>query len=122
MIGFHGRIEERNAQTVTRKPPIGEANLGALIAAVIGSILGLFSLGLAPAIMTGRVQYLAQAPTLNVVCFFFSGITAWFLGGQLGPRFGRLFGEQGGHIAGGIGGGLVPVGAVVALGWYLVTH
>jgi hypothetical protein len=107
---------------MARKPSIGEANLGALIGGVIGSILGLFALGLAPAVMTGKLQYLVQAPILNVMSFFVSGASGWSVGGQLGPRVERFLGEQDAHIAGGIIGGLFPVLAIAAFGWYLVTH
>lgn len=110
------------AQTMTRRPPFGEANLAALIAAVIGCIGGLFALGIAPSIITGNIQFLAATPMLNVISFFLSGVIGWFIGGQIGPRLQRFFGDQGGLITGGIIGGLVPVAGMIGTGWYLVTH
>ena len=107
---------------MSHKPTIGEANLSALIAGVIGAIGGLFALGLAPAIVEGKPEYLAQAPILSVISFFLCGCLGWFIGGQLGPRLHRFFGVQPGYIVGGIIGGLFPVLGITGLGWYLVTH
>lgn len=107
---------------MARKPPIGEANLAALIAAVIGSIGNLFALGIPYAFLTHKAENLFVAPILNVICFFAGGVVAWFIGGQLGPRFEPLFGEKNGYLVGGIIGGLLPVAAVGTWGWYLVTH
>lgn len=104
------------------RPPIGEANLAALIAAVIGCIGGLFALGIAPSIITGNIQFLAAYPVFNVVSFFLSGIIGWFMGGQIGPRLQRWFGNQGGLITGGIIGGIIPVAGMIGAGWYLSTH
>ena len=107
---------------MTRKPPFGEANLAALIAAVLGSIAGLFALGLIPAILARNPHFLAAAPTLNVVSFFLCGGAGWVLGGQIGPRLVEPFGEKRGFIAGGIIGGVIPVMAIAAAGWYLATQ
>lgn len=107
---------------IPRKPPIGEANLAALIAAVIGCIGGLFALGVAPSIITGNLQFLAAYPIFNVVSFFLCGAFAWFLGGQIGPRLQRILTEQGGLIAGGLIGGILPVAGMIGAGWYLSTH
>jgi hypothetical protein len=103
------------------RPRFGEANLSALIGAALGSVGGLFSLGLVPAIVTRRPEYLVAAPTLSVFSFFVSGAVAWVLGGQLGPRLARLLGERAGLIAGGILGGLLPLAGLAALGWHLAT-
>lgn len=107
---------------MSHKPPFGEANLAALIAAVVGSIGGLFALGLVPAIVARNPQFLAATPTMNVICFFLCGVMGWFLGGQLGPRLHGLFGEKHGHIVGGVIGGLLPVLGIAAIGWYLTTQ
>jgi len=106
---------------MSRRPSIAEANLAALIAAVIGSIGGLFALGIAPAIITGNPQFLASVPTLNVISFFVCGVIGWLLGGQLGPRLETPFGEKNGYIVGGIIGGLLPVTGVAAFGWFMAT-
>jgi len=108
--------------TMPHKPSIGEANLSALIAAVIGSIGGLFALGIAPAIIARNPQWIAQFPKLNVISFLLCGAVGWFLGGQIGPRLEPILGEKTGYIVGGIVGGLVPVLAVVAFGWYMATN
>jgi len=107
---------------MSRKPSFAEPNLAAMIAAVIGSICGLFALGIAPALITGNPRFLAAVPTLNVICFFLCGVFGWLLGGQLGPRLEGLFGEKNGYIIGGILSGLLPVLAVIAFGWYMAMH
>ena len=104
------------------KPTIGEANLSALIAGVVGAIGGLFALGLAPAIVLGKPQYLASTPIMSVFSFALCGVLGWFIGGQIGPRLHRFFGIKPGYIVGGIIGGLCPILAITMLGWYLVTH
>ena len=105
-----------------RKPSPGEANLAALIAAVVGSIGGLFALGLVPAIISRNPQFLAVAPKLNVISFFICGAVGWLVGGQLGPRMQEVLGERNGYIAGGIIGGMIPVLSVAAIGWDLATQ
>jgi hypothetical protein len=104
------------------KPTLGQANLAALIGMVIGSILGLFALGLVPAIITRQPGFLAIAPKLNIISFFICGGVGWVLGGQIGPRIYHLFGPKNAHIIGGVIGGLAPVIAVAAIGWYLATQ
>ena len=101
----------------SRRPPIGEANLAALIAGVIGSIGGLFALGLVPAILYRAPEWLVRWPKHNLFSFFLCGSVAWLLGGQIGPRLQRLFGVQNGHIVGGIIGGIIPVAGIVTFGW-----
>ena len=105
-----------------RKPTFGQANLAALIALGTGSIFGLFALGSIPAVVAREPQFLAVAPTMNIISFFVCGGVGWFLGGQIGPRLEGLLGDQKGHIAGGIIGGLVPVSIVAGYGWYLATQ
>jgi len=101
---------------------MGEANLAALIAAVIGSIGGLFALGLIPAIIARNPQFLAAAPTMSVFSFFICGGIGWFLGGQIGPRLEGTFGIKRGNTVGGIIGGGIPVMTIAAIGWYLATQ
>lgn len=104
-----------------RRPTIGEANLAALIGAVIGSVGGLFAVGLIPAIVTRKLQYLIAAPTLSVICFFGSGVLAWFIGGQIGPRLEGFLSHRAANITGGIIGGLLPLSALAYWGWRLAT-
>ena len=110
-----------SARPMARKPTIGEANLAALIGAVIGSVGGLFAVGLVPAIVTRKLQYLITAPTLSVICFFASGAVAWLLAGQIGPRLEGLLGVRAANITGGILGGLIPLSALAYWGWRLAT-
>ena len=63
-------------------------------------------------------EWLVRWPKLNLFSFFLSGTLAWLIGGQVGPQLQRLLGEKNGYIAGGIIGGMIPVAALVALGWY----
>ena len=111
----------RSTLPMARKPTIGEANLAALIGAVIGSVGGLFAVGLIPAIVTRKLQYLIAAPTLSVVCFFGSGAIAWLLAGQIGPRLERLLGIRTANVIGGIIGGLLPLSGLAYWGWHLAT-
>ncbi len=104
------------------KPSFGQANLAALIALAVGSILGLFALGSIAAIVAREPQWLAVAPKANIFSFFVCGAVGWLLGGQIGPRLEKLLGLRNGHIVGGIVGGLVPVAIVAGYGWYLATQ
>lgn len=105
-------------KNMTLRPPIGEANLAALIGGVIGSIGGLFALGLAPTIIYHAPEWLVRWPKLNFFSFCICGIIAWLIGGQIGPRLRGILGERGGLITGGIIGGLLPVAGVVVFGWF----
>ena len=104
------------------KPSLGEANLSALIASVIGSIGGLFALGLIPAIIARNPEFLAVAPKMNILSFFICGGAGWLLGGQIGPRIVGPLTEKNGWIVGGIIGGLLPVSGVALMGWYLASQ
>jgi hypothetical protein len=101
------------------QPKLGEANLAALAALVVGSIGGLFALGSVPAIVTRQPQYLATAPVMNIISFFLCGAIGWILGGQIGPRLTQTFGIRNGQLIGGVIGGIIPVLGIAGLGWYL---
>ena len=105
-----------------RKPPIGEFNLGALGGAVVGSIGGLFAVGLPPAILARNPALLFDTPILGVLSWLISGLVGWFLGGQVGPRLGEKYGSQQAEIFGGALAGLIPVVGITLLSWYLKTH
>jgi hypothetical protein len=105
-----------------RKPPIGEFNLGALAGAVVGSIVGLFAVGLPPAILAGNPALLFGTPILGLICWVVSGLIAWFLGGQLGPRLGEKFNSQQAEIFGGALAGLIPVTGIALWSWHMVTR
>ena len=105
-----------------RKPPLGEFNLGALAGAVVGSIGGLFAVGLPPAILARNPALLLGTPILGLLSWLVSGIVAWFLSGQIGPRVGEKFDSQQAEILGGALAGLVPVLSIAVWSWYMVTH
>jgi hypothetical protein len=105
-----------------RKPPIGEYNLGALAGAVVGSIGGLFAVGLPPAVLARNPALLFGTPILGVLSWIVSGLLGWFLGGQVGPRVGEKYGSQQSELFGGALAGLVPVVSITLWSWYMVTH
>ena len=105
-----------------RKPSIGEYNLGALAGAVVGSICGLFSVGLAPAILARNPALLFGTPILGVISWIVSGLLGWFLGGQIGPRVGEKVGTQQSELMGGALGGLIPAACIALWSWYMVMH
>jgi hypothetical protein len=107
---------------MTTKPTFGQANLAALIALAVGSIFGLFALGSIPAVVARDLQFLAVAPTMNIISFFACGAVGWLLGGQIGPLLEKPLGIRRGQIVGGVIGGLVPVAIVAGYGWYLATQ
>ena len=104
------------------KPRFGEANLGATIGAAVGSICGLFAVGIAPAILDHNIRQLLVAPSLGLAGFIISGPVGWLIGGQIGPRLARWLGERGGGAVGGIIGGLVPVAGFALWSWHMVTQ
>ena len=100
---------------------IGELNLGALIGTSIGSITGLFAIGVAPAIIEHNARLMLAHPTIGLFCFFVGGVFGWLVGGLLGTRLARIRRFQQGYIAGGVIGGFLPFTAFVLLGWFLWT-
>jgi hypothetical protein len=98
---------------------IGEANLAALIGSSIGSITGLFAIGIVPAILEQNARLVLAHPTIGLICFFVGGGTGWVVGGLLGPSLANPHRQQPGYIAGGIIGGVLPFIAFVLLGWFL---
>ena len=105
-----------------RKPSIGEFNLGALAGAVVGSIGGLFAVGLPPAILARNPAALFETPKVGLLCWLLGGLLGWFLGGQVGPRLGEKFYSQQAELFGGALAGLVPVVSIALWSWYMVTH
>ena len=105
-----------------RKPSIGEYNLGAVAGAVVGSIGGLFAVGLPPAILARNPTLLLGTPILGLLSWLVSGLLGWFLGGQVGPRLGEKFDSQQVELLGGALTGLVPVVSIILWSWYMVTH
>jgi len=103
-----------------RRPPLGEANLGALAGAVVGAIGGLFAIGIGPAILGKSLALLFGTPILALMCWFVSGPIGWLIGGQVGPRIGERFNTQRAEVLGGALGGMVPVVLIALWGWYMV--
>ena len=103
-----------------RRPSFGEANLGAVAAAVVAAIGGLFALGVAPAILGKNPALLFGTPLLGMICFLISGAIGWCIGGQLGPRIGQKFNTPRAEIMAGGVAGLVPVVLIALWGYYMV--
>jgi len=103
-------------------PSLGAASMGALAGSVVGAIGGLFALGIAPAVIGRNPALLFQTPILGLISFFICGGLGWLIGGQLGPRASRQFNFSLAEILAGSAGGLIPVVAIAAWGWYMVTQ
>jgi hypothetical protein len=99
------------------KTPLGEYNMGALAGAVVGSIGGLFAIGVVRAILGRNIALLLELQKLGLMSFLICGIAGWLAGGQIGPRFGEKYYSQRAEILGGALGGVIPV-LLVAL-WAL---
>ena len=105
-----------------RKPPLGEFNLGSLAGAIVGSIGGLFAIGVVRAILGRNIALLLELHKLGLVSFLVCGIAGWLVGGQIGPRLGDKYYSQRGEILGGALGGLIPVLLVAAWALYMTLH
>ncbi len=103
-----------------RKPSFGETNLGALVGAIVGSVGGLFAVGIAPAIVGRSLALLFATPILSLASWIVSGCLGWMIGGQLGPRIGSWLRTQKGEVIGGVIGGLIPVASIALWAWYMV--
>lgn len=104
-----------------RKPGLGEANLGAVVGAVIGALGGLFAVALPYAILTHDVRALASARSLGVIGLLVSAPIGWLIGGQIAPRLAGNLSERSAGVVGGIVGGLIPVGGFMYWGWRMVA-
>jgi hypothetical protein len=100
-------------------PNEAEGDLGALAGAIVAGVGGLFALGVAPAIIYRDLSLMFRTPMLGMACLLAGGPTGWFLGGWIGRFFGKTLRRRGCEIVGGVFGGLVPVSAIILLGWYL---
>ena len=89
---------------------------------MVGSIGGLFAVGLPPAVLARNPALLFGTPILGVLSWIVSGLLGWFLGGQVGPRVGEKYGSQQSELFGGALAGLVPVVSITLWSWYMVTH
>ncbi len=105
----------------TTRPRFGEANLGAFVGAMVGSIGGLIAVGLVPAILMRDPRYFFGTPLLSFLGWILGGILGWLIGGQAGPRFESLLGERNGNVLGGVLGGLVPVVSIAFWSWRMTS-
>jgi hypothetical protein len=105
-----------------RKPPLGEFNLGSLAGAIVGSIGGLFAIGVVRALLGRNIALIFSMPILGMVSWLVCGIAGWFAGGQIGPRLGEKYYSQRVEMLGGAMGGLVPVLLVALWALYMSLH
>jgi hypothetical protein len=105
-----------------RRPPIGEYNMGALAGAVVGSIGGLFAVGVVRAILGKNIALLLSMPMLGLLGWLVCGLIGWFVGGQIGPRAGERYYSQQAELLGGAVGGLIPVLLVALWAWHMSTR
>ena len=104
------------------KVPLGEYNLGALAGTVVGSIGGLFAIGVVRAILGRNVALLLATPILGLVSWLVCGVLGWLVGGQIGPRFGEKYYSERAEMVGGALGGFVPVLLVALWAWYMTVR
>jgi len=105
-----------------RKPGFGETNLGAMMGAAVGSIGGLFAVGIVPTIVYRNIGYLFGTPILALISWLSCIITGWLIGGQIGPRAGMRFKSQRAESIGGSIGGLIPILIIVLWSWYMTMR
>ncbi len=104
------------------KPPLGEYSLSALAGAIVGSIGGLFAIGLVRAILAHKLALIFSFPILGFISWIVCGTIGWFLGGWLGPRCGARFGSYQAELLGGALGGLIPVVLLAIWTWHMTPH
>lgn len=104
-----------------RWPRIGESSLGAVVGAMTGALGGLVAVGLPVAVLNHDLTQLLAARTLGLLGLVISAPIGWLLGGQFGPLLEKFFGPRGAGIVGGVVGGLIPVAAIAAWSWHMIT-
>jgi len=107
--------------TNVNQPSGKRGDLGALAGAIVAGVGGLFAVGVARAVIYKDFSVIFRFPMLGMVCLLLSGPIGWLLGARLGPLLGERFHSRACEITGGIFGGLLPVCAVLFLGWYLAV-
>lgn len=100
-------------------PRFGQPSIGAVAGAVVGSIGGLFTLGLVRAIAERDITLILGTPVLAFVSWLVSLPAGWLVGGQIGPRMGLRFRSGRAEIIGGACGGLIPIVLIALWGWYM---
>ena len=108
-----------NLRPRKRGPGLFEATLGSLSGAATAGVLGLFAIGLYPAIVTRDPSYFFKYPSLSLISCLGSAPIGWLLGWAIGPRLGRRFNNPKIEIIAGIIAGLVPFGAIIL--WVALT-
>jgi hypothetical protein len=104
-----------------RGPDLGRLNFGAVSGAVVGSVGGLFAVGIPPAIVFRSIQAMFSTPKIAVICFVISGVIGMMLGGVVGAWVSRRsFSQWPEVVAGGVCG-LIPVIAVLWWSYVMVT-
>lgn len=98
---------------------IRETTLASMIGSILGSIPGLFAIGVIPAILEREPRLVLAHPTIGLLCFVVGGVFGWFVGGSLGWRLGKPHGTPQSQVTGGVIAGTLPLIAFLVLGWLL---
>jgi hypothetical protein len=96
-----------------RGPGLFQATLGSVSGLVTAGVLGLFAVGLYPAIATGDLRHLFKYPHLVAISWLICAPSGWILGWLVGPQLGRRYNSPRIEIIAGLVAGLVPVAAIV---------
>jgi hypothetical protein len=103
-------------------PPLREYSLSAMVGAIVGSIGGLFAIGLVRAVLLRKLALVFSMPILGLLCWVLCGAIGWVLGGRLGPWLGQRLNSPRAEVLGGVLGGLIPVLLVALWAWYITPH
>jgi len=93
-----------------------------MVGAIVGSVGGLFAIGLVRAILLHNLALLFSTPILGLICWLLCGAIGWVLGGQIGPWLGQRFYSLKVEVLGGALGGLIPVLLIAIWAWYMTPH
>ena len=96
--------------------------MSATVGAIVGSIGGLFAIGMVRAVLGHNLALIFSFPLLGLLSWIVCGAAGWVAGGQLGPRLGEKFRSQNAEILGGALGGLLPVLLVALWAWWMTPH
>jgi hypothetical protein len=104
------------------KSPLDGYSLSAMAGAIVGSIGGLFAIGLVRAILGHNLALIFDFPILGLISWIVCGGAGWFLGGWIGPWCGGKFGSYQAELLGGALGGLIPVILLAIWAWHMTAH
>ncbi len=90
--------------------------------AVVGSLGGLFAVGIPPAIIYRSIARLLGTPVFSFISWAICLVCGWIVGGQLGSRFGTRFKSLRAELVGGAIGGLIPVLVIALWSWYMTMR